>query len=201
MKTQRIYVCIMTVAALLSGCGRTAVNKNQYALAMPQEITKQPKSLNAILEVRTFTINSKFSSRQLVYRVSEFRYVPDYYDEFFVAPAVMITETTRNWLADAGIFTMVLEPGSSISPSYVLEGSIPECYADVRNKAEPSAVLKMQVFLMKRDKSVDSLVWSHTYETKECMKDTSGESFVDALNRCLQTVLQNMQTDISGLQQ
>jgi cholesterol transport system auxiliary component len=200
MKTQHIYVFIMTVAALLSGCGKTAVNKNQYALAIPKEITKQPKPLNAILEVRTFTINSKFSSRQLVYRVSEFRYVPDYYDEFFVPPAVMITEATRNWLADAGLFTMVLEPGSSMSPSYVLEGNIVECYADVRDKAAPVAVLKIQLFLMKRTNSVDSLVWSHIYDTKERMKDTSGESFVGAFNRCLQTVLENMQADISGLQ-
>ena len=201
MKTQHIYVCIVTFAALLSGCGRTAINKNQYALAVPKEITKQPQPLNMILEVRPFTINSKFSSRQLVYRVSEFRYVPDYYDEFLVPPAVMITEATRNWLTDAGMFTRVLEPGSSMSPSYVLEGSIAECYADIRDKASPYAVLKMQLFLMKRDKVVDSLVRGYTYDTKERMKDTSGESFVDALNRCLQIVLQSMQVDISGLQQ
>jgi len=43
MKTQHIYVCIVTFAALLSGCGRTAINKNQYALAVPKEITKQPQ--------------------------------------------------------------------------------------------------------------------------------------------------------------
>ncbi len=201
MKTQHIYVCIMTVAALLSGCGRTAISKNQYALAVPKEITKQPQPLNMILEVRPFTINSKFSSRQLVYRVGEFRYMQDYYNEFFVPPAVMITEATRNWLTDANMFTRVLEPGNVMSPSHILEGNIAGCYADVRDKAAPSAVLKMQLFLTKRDKAVDLLVWSRTYDTKERMKDKSGESFVDALNRCLQTVLQNMQTDMSGLQQ
>ncbi len=191
----------MTVAALFSGCGRTSVNKNQYALAVPKEITKQPQPLNMILEVRPFTINSEFSSRQMVYRVSQFRYVPDYYNEFFVPPAVMITEATRNWFTDAGMFTMVLEPGSSMSPSCVLEGNIVECYADIRDKTAPAAVLKIQLFLMKRSDAVGSLVWSHTYDTKERMKDTSGESFVEALNRCLQIVCQKMQADISGLQQ
>ena len=145
MKTHYMYVFMMAVFVMLSGCGST-MNKNQYVLEVsPPHTAKVVHPPSAILEVRTFTIDSEFSGRQMVYRIDEFRYAPDYYNEFLIPPAMMITEATENWLADAGAFAHVVEPGTAMMPTYILSGSIVACYADIRDKAAPAAVLKVRI--------------------------------------------------------
>lgn len=105
MKTQIMYLYAIAVVIILSGCGGTAINKNQYMLDIKQTNTaKQLKPSDAVLEVRAFTIDSEFSGRQIVYRKDQFRYVPDYYNEFFIPPATMVTHATKNWLTEAGLF-------------------------------------------------------------------------------------------------
>lgn len=197
MKTQYLYVSMMAVVVMLSGCGST-MNKNQYVLEVsPPQKANVTQRAGAILEVRAFTIGSEFSGRQMVYRMDEFRYAPDYYNEFLIPPAMMITKATENWLADSGAFARVAESGSVMKPTYFLSGSIVLCYADIRDKAASAAVLKLRLFLTKQDKGVETLVWSHTYEMREPMKNTKAESFAAALSRCLQTFLQKLQADLT----
>jgi cholesterol transport system auxiliary component len=197
MKTHYLYVSMMAVAVMLSGCGST-MNKNQYVLEVPPpQAAKVSQPPSAILEVRAFSIDSEFSSRQMVYRIDEFRYTPNYYNEFLIPPAVMITQATRNWLADAGLFARVAEPGSGMMPTYLLNGSIVACYADIRDKTAPAAVLKLKFFLTKQDKGVETLAWSQTYQMREPMKNTQAQSFAAAMSRCVQNVLQKLQTDLA----
>jgi cholesterol transport system auxiliary component len=196
MKKHNSNPLILIVALLLSGCGRNSINKNSYALMGPEKITKQQQQ-DMIIEVRSFSINPLFSSKQLVYRVGEYKYVQDYYNVFLISPAAMITEATKNYLSQSGMFTGVPGQSSMMNSAYIIEGSITQCYADARVKNSPKAVLDIQVFLFKRDKNVDSLQWSKKYDASEAMKDRSAESFIDALNQCLQNVLQKMLDDIS----
>jgi cholesterol transport system auxiliary component len=197
MKTHYLYFVMMAVVVLLAGCQST-MNKNQYALDIsPPQAVNVSSSSNAIIEVRPFTIDSKFSGRQMVYRIDEFRYAPDYYNEFLVPPAVMITEATRNWLADTGTFGHVAEPGSGIMPTCTFSGSIIECYADIRDKAAPAAVLELRMFLTKQDKGIETLVWSHTYQMREPMKNIQAPFFAATMSRCVQNVLQKLQIDLA----
>jgi cholesterol transport system auxiliary component len=197
MKTQWIYIWMVITSVMLSGCG-TATNKSQYMLDIsPPHTAKVLQPSSAIIEVRTFAIDSEFSGRQMVYRIDEFRYAPDYYNEFYVPPAMMITQAVKNWLADAELFARVLEPGSTMAPTCVLSGSIVACYADIRDKAAPAAVLELRMFLTKQDKGAETLVWSRKYEIREPMKDTRAESFAAAMSRCVQTVLQKLLTDLA----
>ena len=197
MKTHYLYVSMTAIVVMLSGCGST-MNKNQYVLEVsPPYTAKGAQPPSAILEVRTFTINSEFSGRQMVYRIDEFRYAPDYYNEFLISPAVMITEVMQNWLADAGAFARVVEPGTAMMPTYILNGSIVACYADIRDKTAPSAVLELRMFLIKQEKGVETLVWSHKYQVRELMKNTQAQSFVAAMSRGLQSILEKLQSDLA----
>jgi cholesterol transport system auxiliary component len=199
MKTEMTYMYTMiAVAFMLSGCGGSAINKNQYVLDVTTTQTARPAQPSAaILEVRSFTIDSEFSGRQIVYRTGEFKYAPDYYNEFLISPATMITEVTRNWLASTGLFARVLEPGSAAAPTCVLDGSIAACYADIRDKAAPAAVLKMRLFYSRHANEINTLVWSRAYEMREPMKNTHAESFLAASSSGLQTILEKLQTDLS----
>jgi cholesterol transport system auxiliary component len=197
MKTHYLYILTMAVIITLSGCQGT-MNKNQYVLDVsPPQAANVSQPPSVTLEVRPFTIDAEFSGRQMVYRIDEFRYAPNYYNEFLIPPAIMITETTRNWLAGTETFARVVEPGSGMMPTYILNGSISACYADIRDKAAPAAVLELKMFLTKQDKGVETLAWSHTYEMRELMKNTQPQSFAAAMSRCVQSVLQKLQTDLS----
>jgi cholesterol transport system auxiliary component len=199
MKTLLTYILILAAAVMLSGCGSRAINKNQYVLDISPPAVKAAQRSDSILEVRSFNIDSQFSGRQMVYRVGEFRYSPDYYNEFLISPATMITQAVRNWVADTGMFARVLEPGSSIRPTYVLNGTIAACYADIREKAAPAAVLKVRMFLTKQDGGPETLVWSRTYDLREPMKDLQAESFAAAMSKCVDNVLQKLQENLQEL--
>ena len=197
MKTHCMYVVMIAIVAMLAGCGG-AIDKSQYVLDIsPPLAAKVLQPPSATLEVRTFTITSEFSGRQMVYRIDEFRYAPDYYHEFLIPPATMITQATRNYLADAGLFARVLEPGSGMTPTYLLSGSIVACYADIRDKAAPAAVLCLRIFLTKQEKGVETLVWNNAYQMRESMKNTQSPSFAAAMSRCLQTALQELKKDLA----
>ena len=98
-------VCVLVCLTMLSGCGsRQAYDKKHYILNATRQGESRRAAMDSILDVRHFTIDSAFSGRGLVYRTGEFQYDSDFYSEFLTSPAAMITDKTRTWLAESGLF-------------------------------------------------------------------------------------------------
>jgi ABC-type uncharacterized transport system auxiliary subunit len=106
----------------------------------------------------------------------------------------MITEKTRAWLSESGLFEMVVEPGSYVGASHALQGSIIELYGDFRVKNAPKAAMKIRLFLVNlSDKTV---VFNKTYEAVSEVEDRTAESLVSGLNNCLMNILTNLENDL-----
>jgi ABC-type uncharacterized transport system auxiliary subunit len=106
----------------------------------------------------------------------------------------MITEKTRSWLSESGLFKWVLEPGSYIDASHVLEGNIITLYGDFRDKSSPKATMKIRFFMIKlSDKSV---VFAKTYEATSESEEKTVESLVEAFDNCLTDILSNLEEDL-----
>ena len=150
MTTTSIKYCLclnlIIASSLLSGCGGPKpYNKNYYVLNVHRSPETAKPDNNFILDVRTFTIDSAFDSKGLVYRTAEFEYETDFYNEFLISPAIMITEKTRTWLLNSGIFKLVLDKASYIDPTHTLQANITALYADRREK---KAVMEIRTFLI-----------------------------------------------------
>lgn len=192
MNSKVMTLCsFMILSMLLSGCG---YNRRNFVLEVSRDRPQQEISKDVVLDVQSFNVDTAFSNRSLVYRKKQSEYETDFYNQFLIRPEDMITEKTRSWLSESGLFELVLEPGSYIDASHVLEGNIITLYGDFRDKSSPKATMKIRFFLIKL--SGKSVVFAKTYETTSESNERTAESLVEAFDNCLTNILSDLEEDL-----
>ncbi len=151
---------------------------------------------DAALEVHRFSVDSAFAAKNLVYRLDERRYETDYYRQFLIAPGTMITERTRRWLADSGLFGQVLPVGSRIPATHALEGNVTALYGDFADESTPAAVMEIRLFLLTTSGGEERVVFAQTYRAAMPVRDRTAEVFIEALNRSLVEILTRLEADL-----
>jgi len=189
-----VLACMM----IFSGCGsRQAYDKKYYVLDVVRQAEPIRTDAESILEVRRFTIDSAFGGKGLVYRTGEYEYESDFYSEFLVSPAAMITDKTRNWLSGAGLFGTVLDVGSQVDATHVVEGNITALYGDFRDKSSPKAIMEMRVFLLKAEAGGESVpVFAEKYRISVGIESEGPEALIKALDKCLEDILSSLEKDL-----
>jgi cholesterol transport system auxiliary component len=183
---------------IIPGCSRESYEKQQYILDTQRASSALNIKNTNIIEVRRFTINPAFSAKELTYRTGHFKYETDFYNEFLVSPAVMITEKVRNWLSASGLFQRVLEPGSYVEPTHIIEGNIVTLYGDYRDKSSPTAVMEIRVFLLKtKAVEVPAIVFGKTYISTARLESKGPEGLIAGFDECLENILTSMESDLS----
>jgi ABC-type uncharacterized transport system auxiliary subunit len=185
---------IMSMA--LSGCGpkRIAYNQRIFVLETSRNHPRQKTSKDIILDVQSFSVNTTFGTRSLIYRKSQSEYETDFYNQFLIRPEDMITEQTRDWFSESGLFKWVLEPGSYADVTHTLQGNIIALYGDFREDPSPKATMKMRFFLI--EVSEKSIVFAKTYEAVSGFVDSKAESLIEAYDVCLTNILSDLERDL-----
>ncbi len=191
-----VYSIFIVTSIMLTGCGRMSYSKRTYILdAARQPEPGQAKS-HVILDVRRFTIDSVFAGKGFVYRRGEHEYESDFYNQFLISPAVMVSEKTRHWLCRSGICGRVLVPGSRIESTHTLEANITALYADVRDKSSPRAVMELRAFLIANNPAAESVLLGKTYRASCPLQSNTPEALVEALDKCLAEILTSLEKDL-----
>ena len=183
---------------ILSGCGQKSYQKQHYILDARRASSVAASDSGNVLEIRRFTSNAAFSGKNLIYRAGEFEYESDFYNEFLISPAAMITEKARNWLSTSGLFQEVLDPGSHVDATHVIEGNVIALYGDLRTRSQPTAVMEIRVFLLEIGPGRDPvIVFGKTYKSSVVLESESPGGLVSALDRCLVEILTNLEEDLA----
>jgi hypothetical protein len=133
-----------------------------------------------------------------VYRTSKSGYESDFYNEFLASPSAMITDIMRNWLSASRLFRRVLDPGSQIDPTHIIEGNITALYGDFRDNSSPKAILEMRIFLLETETGEEPLpIFGKTYTSSIDIESEDPEGLVEALGRCLEGVLSTLESDLA----
>lgn len=187
---------LIIVSIILSGCKSvTDFNRRNFVLEASRSGTPQKAEKDIILAVRNFNIDRTFRTKSFVYRKGQSEYEADFYNQFLIIPNDMITEKTRSWLSQSGLFKLVLESGSYADATHMLEGNIFELYGDFRDKTSPKAVMKIRFFLVRlSDKTV---VFAKTYEATSDAGDRTAESLAGAFDDCLKSILSELEQDLN----
>ena len=195
-------LCLLLILAAgalpLAGCGRQVYKMKHYVLQAERISRLDTESSDAVVMVSSLAVDSTFAGKNLVYRIGDLRYECDFYNRFLTSPSVMITEKTRNRLAEAGLCKRVLTNTSRLDPTHIIEGDITALYGDFRDKAAPKAVLEMRIFLLKtRGLEEPLVVFAETYESSLSLESNDPESVVTALDRCLDEILRDLEKDLA----
>lgn len=200
---QRFSACLIPIVLVwlmtLSGCTRPETyNKKYYVVNTSRQTEPARIQTDFILEVSRLTIDSAFSGSGLVYRIGDAEYESDFYNEFLASPSAMISDTMRNWLSRSRLFKRVLDPGSQIDPTHMIEGNITALYGDVRVASSPRATIEMRIFLLEAETGDEPLpVFGKTYTASTVMESDDPEGLVEGLGRCLQKILSALENDLA----
>jgi len=179
-----------------SGCGRHSYTKRQFVLEASRPTLPAGPSRDAVLAVRGFAVDPVCDSQGLLYRKGESEYESDFYNEFLIAPEALITSQTRSWLAQSGKFKTVLEPGSLVEATHILEGNVLALYGDFRGRDVPEAVMQIRVFLVANQGSDPKIVLARDYRASEQAGARTAEALVAAWDRCLAQILSELEKDL-----
>lgn len=191
-----VYSTFIVFSIMFTGCGRTSYIKRTYILDAARQPEPGQAENHATLTVRRFTIDSAFADKGFVYRRGEHEYESDFYNQFLISPAVMISETTRHWLCRSGICERVLVPGSRLESTHTLEANITALYADVRDKSSLRAVMKLRAFLIANNNTDESVILGERYQASCPLQSDTPDDFVEALDKCLAEILTGLEKDL-----
>ena len=189
----------LLIALLCPGCAqRKAIAKDTFLLNAQRGGTSVQATSEAVLAVQPFSIAPAHQGKGLVYRTDDDQYESDFYNEYFASPSAMITDQTRDWLSESGVFAEVLLPVSSVKPTHVLEGHIKQIVADVRDKGDLQAVVELSFFLLEQDKHDRKILFHKTYRVTQPLESRTASACIATMNQCLSEILGDLEKDLAS---
>ena len=192
------FAALVAAAIFAAGCSRPATVKQMFlvqAAAPPVVARTHPGTLR----VRAFNVAAPFRGKAFVYRDSELKYDADFYDEFFVAPAIMLSDGTAKALRAANVFRRVVPAGATGDDAeYVLDGFASELYGDVRIPTAPVAALAITFYLSPTNVVNPGVIWSREYRQRVAYTGASADALARGWNAALSALLADLARDLAA---
>ncbi|HXX86443.1 MAG TPA: ABC-type transport auxiliary lipoprotein family protein [Casimicrobiaceae bacterium] len=190
------------MVGLLAACGlsRPAPVKQTYLLQPqpPAQAANTPRQ--GTLKVGAIAVAAQFRGKDLVYRETDLKYEADFYNEFFVAPSAMLTESAATWLAAARVFNDVLPSSANANGDYVLEGFVSELYGDYRDAAKPAALLSAKFFLIDGRNVSGVPVWQTELTQRVALSGRGPDQLAAALSSAWAAILNDLARQLAAVQ-
>ena len=194
------FISVFAAALLVAGCSaisRSAPVRQTFLLdPAPPQVVSQPRP--GALRVGAINVAAPFRGKAFVYRMDELRYETDYYVEFLVPPATMLTEQTARALIRARPFARVGGPGSGGDAEWVLDGFASALYADVREAGKPAADIAITYYVTAAGGSAQTPVWQREYRRHAPMRDASAVAYAEALNLAFGEIVTDLARDLAA---
>lgn len=190
----RPLMMVSLLSALLGGCALSRPNPDQSSWLIVPERTAAPRAtpIQLSLKMGTFSANTPFDGKSLVYRLAENRYEKDFYNVYLIYPRDMVANATRDWLVKSNAFSKVIEENTTFFPMYQLQGVIDEFYGDYRNT--PEAVVTIQFYASASFTSDRSVFSSPRITKRIALKDKSPQALITGQQQALAEVLAELET-------
>jgi cholesterol transport system auxiliary component len=187
--TLRSALACVTLACCLAGCSITtpAPARNTFLpRAEPSLAVQATAPLPGLLLVNVFAVAEAFAGKPMVYRFEEHRYETDFYNEFLVSPRDFISQGALEWMQRAHVFESVAPAAGARAPrALLLQGSVNELYADLRDAQRPAAVLSIQFYLVDETQPARPLRTAGELRRAIPIADASAAAFAAGVSRAM----------------
>ncbi|MEO8304041.1 MAG: hypothetical protein ABI724_07970 [Betaproteobacteria bacterium] len=195
-----VAVALFATAAALASCGfsRPSPVKRAFLLdPTPPAAAAVAKPVS--VRVGVVNVAAPFRGKAFVYRDTDLRYDADFYYEFFVAPASMLSEATAKALVAANVFRRIVPFGAVADDGdYVLDGFVSELYGDTRNASAPEAVLTIAYYLSPTNVAAPGVIWTREYQKRVAATGKGPEAMARAWNTALTAILAELTRDLAA---
>lgn len=197
----KLWCALLLLSAPLSGCvslERSYPDKHYFVLEISRDEKPSGQPRNGVLEVSDLHISPRYEGQSFIYRISETGYESDFYNQFLIAPAALVTEEVLRGLAQAEIFQHVISPSNQLQPTYRLEGTVTALYGDFRNAGASRAVLEMEFFLSKPLPGATEIIIGKRYARSVPLGGRTPEALVKGWNEALDGIVTSLVADLKA---
>jgi cholesterol transport system auxiliary component len=192
-------LALLALCAACLGIERSYPDRRYFVLDSGANTNPSDSSANETLQVSSIRVSPRYADKNFVYRTSDAGYESDFYNQFLIAPAFLITEEVRKGLIGSQVFKYVIGPSSPLQPSYVLEGTVNALYGDFRNADSPRAVLEMEFFLTGEIPAKPGILMQKRYVKSIPLTGRTPEALVKGWNQALEEILTSLEADLKAL--
>jgi cholesterol transport system auxiliary component len=161
---------------------------------LPQPLSQ---SQPGALRVGNVNVAAPFRGKAFVYRLDNLRFETDFYVEFLVPPAVMLTDQTARALERAKPFARIVGRSTTADAEWVLDGFASALYADTRDAGKPAAEIAITYYLSPAGGFEQTPLWTHEYRRHAAMRDASAVAYAEALNAAFGEIVAELARDLS----
>jgi ABC-type uncharacterized transport system auxiliary subunit len=194
--------CVGSVLLLSAGCvsiERSYPDIRYFVITSSAKTTSaNPPGANAggVLLVSNLRVSPRYNGKSFVYRRSEANFEWDFYNQFLASPGAILTEEVRKSLSAAQIFEAVIDRGSRLDSTHVLEGAVNALYGDFRGDGPPKAVLEIEFFLTRESAGNPDILLHRPYRASIPVNGASAEALVRGWSQALDQILLALIADL-----
>lgn len=156
--------------------------------------SKTPETGEGLL-VKRFSISPEFETNSFVYRLSPTRFTTDFYNNFVVSPARMITEVIQEDLWASPFFSPV--PAQTMADiHFQLWGKVMAFHGDIQDTKQPKAIVTIRLILEKNTGDGFTPVIQKTYGAQILLDAPDPGLLADGLGKGINEILDAFYSDI-----
>jgi ABC-type uncharacterized transport system auxiliary subunit len=158
-----------------------------------------PPARQAVLRVRRLRVLSPYDAGAFVYRAGADEFRTDYYNGFVAPPAELLTGRLIEWLARTGPFDAVVDAGSAVPARYLLEGTVTALYGDYADRAAPTAVIAIKVFVLDESGAAGSnarIAFQKEYRAAAPIQPGTAAGLVRGWGQALRQISEELTADL-----
>jgi cholesterol transport system auxiliary component len=191
---------LLAASFLLFGCvsiERSYPDKRYFVLDISLKESPQDPADNGILQMASARVSPRYADRNFVYRRSDTRFESDFYNQFLISPAALVTEELRRELSQAGLFKFVVGSANPLAPTHTMETMVNTLYGDFRDLKAPKAVIEMEFFLT-QEASPSGIVFHKLYQRIVPVQERNPEALVRGWNQGLESISDSLVSDLKA---
>ena len=188
VRTGILLVLFLVVNACVT-MGQPAVRIEHYTLEYTPPGPADRALLPVILKIERFSVAPSYSTRQMVYRDRSFKRETYAYHHWRAHPGDLISDYLLRDMRRSGLFRAVLEEGSTLATTHVLQGSLDEFF-EWNDEEGWKAVLTMTATLI-NSREADpgkKILFQKTFRTLEPCKEKSPAGLAEAMSKAMARV-------------
>jgi cholesterol transport system auxiliary component len=186
-------------AAASGGCSvlpqAPYVQRRDWPLGVRRNPALRPRPRGRVLLVRNVQPAPGLDVRGMQWLQRDGSVHVDFYEQWAVPPAQAIEDDLRRWLADAGLFSAVVAPGSRLNADFVLEGELNSFIADLN-----AAVARVALALVLLDQRPNPtrVLLQKTESAEVRLTGTEPPAIADGMKAALLEVLRSSEADVAA---
>lgn len=190
-------LCCVVLCACVN-LERSYPEKHYFVLEVSPKQQPSTRTVKGVLAVSDMRVSRRYEGQSFVYRLSETSYESDFYNQFLIAPAALITEEVRKALAQSQVFEHVVSSSTDWEPTYRLQGTVNSLYGDFTDAHVPHAVIEMQFFLTKKTPTGEEIVMAKRYIKSVPVSARSPEAMAKGWDTGLEDILSSFIADLKS---